>query len=159
MTYLTPNRISLDALLAEVQGPERGGTCVFLGTVRNGPEESGVTEIEYSAYEAMADGEVERMLAEARERWPVARVALRHRVGRVPAGEASIAIAAAAPHRAEAFAACRHVIEEVKKRLPIWKKEYHVDGTAIWVDPSGKPVPHPLALPEENNKGAERANV
>ncbi len=142
MTYLTPNRISLDALLAVVQSPECGGTCVFLGTVRNGPEEGGVTEIEYSAYEAMADAEIERMLAEARERWPDARIALRHRLGRVPVGEASIAIVAAAPHRAEAFAACRHVIEAVKRRLPIWKKEYRADGTAAWVDPSGKPVAH-----------------
>ena len=140
MAYLTPNRILLDALLAEVQSPERGGTCVFLGSVRNGPEESGVTEIEYSAYEAMAEAEIERMLGEARERWPDARVALRHRLGRVLVGEASIAIAAAAPHRAEAFAACRHIIEEVKRRLPMWKKEYHIDGTAAWVDPSGKPV-------------------
>jgi len=139
--YLTPNRISLDALLADVQGPECGGTCLFLGTVRNGPEEAGVTEIEYSAYDAMAEAEIERILADVRQRWPTARVALRHRVGRVPVGEASIAIAAAAPHRAEAFAACRHVIEEVKQRLPIWKKEYRVDGTTVWVDPSGKPVP------------------
>jgi molybdopterin synthase catalytic subunit len=142
VTYLTPNRISLDALLAVVQSPERGGTCVFLGSVRNGPDEGGVTEIEYSAYEAMADAEIERMLAEARERWPDARIALRHRLGRVPVGEASIAIVAAAPHRAEAFAACRHMIEAVKRRLPMWKKEYRADGTAAWVDPSGKPVAH-----------------
>lgn len=141
MSHLTRSAISIDALLTEVRGPELGGTCIFLGTVRNGPEEGGVTGIEYSAYDGMADAEIERILSEAREHWPVARVALRHRVGRVPAGEASIAIAVAAPHRAEAFAACRHVIEEVKKRLPIWKKEYRVDGTAVWVDPSGKPVP------------------
>jgi len=142
VTYLTQSAILLDHLLAEVRGPERGGTCVFLGSVRNGSEESGVTEIEYSAYDAMAEAELERILAETRERWPDARVALRHRLGRVPVGEASIAIVAAAPHRAEAFAACRHVIEAVKRRLPIWKKEYRADGTAEWVDPSGKPVAH-----------------
>jgi len=141
MHYLTNSPISLDDVLAEVRSPERGGTCVFLGTVRTG-EESAVTAIEYSAYEPMADAELERILGEVRERWPTARAALRHRLGRVPAGEASIAIAAAAPHRAEAFAACRHVIEEVKRRLPIWKKEYRVDGTASWVDPSGKAVAH-----------------
>ena len=115
---------------------------MFLGSVRNGPEESGVIEIEYSAYDAMADAEIERIVTEAQRQWPGVRVALRHRVGRVPVGEASIAIVAAAPHRAEAFAACRHVIEEVKRRLPIWKKEYRIDGTAAWVDPSGKPVAH-----------------
>jgi len=139
---LTREPLSVDALIREVAGPERGGTCVFLGTVRNGSEEGGVTAIEYSAYEPMADAELERILGEVRERWPTARAALRHRLGRVPAGEASIAIAAAAPHRAEAFAACRHVIEEVKRRLPVWKKEYRVDGTASWVDPSGKAVAH-----------------
>ena len=142
MNHLTPKPIALDDLLAEVQGPERGGTCVFMGTVRNGPEESGVTEIEYSAYDAMAEAEIERMLGETEAQWPGVRVGLRHRVGRVPVGEASIAIVAAAPHRSEAFAACRHVIEEVKRRLPMWKKEFRIDGTTAWVDPSGKPVAH-----------------
>jgi molybdopterin synthase catalytic subunit len=113
-----------------------------MGTVRNGPEESGVTEIEYSAYDAMADAEIDRMLTETEQQWPGVRVALRHRVGRVPVGEASIAIVAAAPHRADAFAACRHVIEEVKRRLPMWKKEFRIDGTTAWVDPSGKAVTH-----------------
>jgi len=103
-------------------------------------DEDDVTGIEYSAYEEMAIAEIERMLAEARAQWPEARVRLQHRLGLVPLGEASIAIAAAAPHRDEAFAACRYVIEEVKKRLPIWKKELHVDGSATWVDPSGKQI-------------------
>jgi len=127
---LVTQRLSVDALLAAVQGPERGGTCVFLGTVRS---EDDVTGIEYSAYDQMAIAEIERMLGEARERWPEARVALQHRVGLIPVGEASIAIAAAAPHRDAAFAACRYVIEEVKKRLPVWKKELRGDGRATWV--------------------------
>jgi len=135
MTHLVTQRLSVDALLAEVQGPERGGTCVFLGTVRS---EEDVTGIEYSAYDQMAIAEIERMLGEARERWPETLVALQHRLGLIPVGEASIAIAAAAPHRDAAFAACRYIIEEVKKRLPIWKKELHADGSATWVDPSGK---------------------
>ena len=88
----------------------------------------------------MAIGEIERILAEAHDRWPDARVTLQHRLGTIPAGEASIAIVAAAPHRDAAFGACRDVIEEVKQRLPIWKKEMHADGTATWVDPAGKPV-------------------
>ena len=144
MSYLTRSLISLDALLAEVSGAERGGTCVFLGTVRSGPEEQGVTAIEYSAYEEMVEAEFARLLADADARWPEARIAVRHRLGVIPAGEASIAIAAAAPHRADAFAACRFVIEEVKRRVPVWKKELHVDGTETWVDPSGHPTPHPL---------------
>jgi molybdopterin synthase catalytic subunit len=137
MTYLVRSPIDVESLLAEVQGPERGGTCVFLGTVRN---DDGVTAIEYSAYDAMALAEIERMLGEAQERWPDARVTLQHRLGLIPCGEASIAIAAAAPHRDDAFIACRHVIEEVKQRLPIWKKELRADGSATWVDPSGQQV-------------------
>lgn len=140
MEHLTRTPISIDRLLGEVSAPECGATCLFLGTVRSGPEEGGVTAIEYSAYEAMAEAEFEGILAEARSRWPAARLAVQHRLGAVPVGEASIAIAAAAPHRAAAFEACRYVIEEVKRRLPIWKKEFRVDGTAVWVDPSGRPV-------------------
>ncbi len=131
MTYLLHSAISVESLLAEVQGPERGGTCVFLGTVRSDDD---VTAIEYSAYDDMALAEITRMLDEAQVRWPDARVTLRHRLGLIPVGEASIAIAAAAPHRDEAFAACRYVIEEVKKRLPIWKKELRGDGSAKWVE-------------------------
>ena len=137
MDYLTRHSISVEALLGQLQGPERGGTCIFLGTVRH---DDGVTAIEYSAYDDMAVAEMTRMLDDARERWPDARVIVQHRLGLVPVGEASIAIVAAATHRDEAFAACRYVIEEVKKRLPIWKKEMHADGTSTWVDPSGKQI-------------------
>ena len=139
MDYLKRDAISVDPLLAEVSSVESSGVCVFLGTVRSSQGEQ-VTAIEYSAYPEMAEAELERIIGEARERWPGARLAVRHRVGVVPAGEASIAIAAAAPHRAEAFDACRYVIEEVKRRLPMWKKERHVDGTTVWVDPHGHPV-------------------
>jgi len=129
--HLTRDPLDIKDLLAEVQGPERGGTCVFLGTVRTDDD---VTAIDYSAYEPMASAEIERILAEAETQWPTARVMLQHRLGEIPVGEPSIAIAAAAPHREEAFAACRYVIEEVKKRLPIWKKELHADGSPTWVE-------------------------
>ncbi|MGH7521440.1 MAG: molybdenum cofactor biosynthesis protein MoaE [Gemmatimonadales bacterium] len=131
MMTLTRHPLDVRDLLAEVQGPERGGTCVFLGTVRTDDQ---VTAIDYSAYEPMAFEEIDRILGEARARWAEARVMLQHRLGEIPAGEASIAIAAAAPHRDEAFAACRYVIEEVKKRLPIWKKELSANGGATWVE-------------------------
>lgn len=88
--------------------------------------------IEYSAYEEMVVAECDRILGEVRERWPGGRVAICQRLGTVPAGEASIAIAAAMPHRAEAFAACRYLIEEVKRRLPVWKQEILDDGTRRW---------------------------
>lgn len=131
MMHLTRDPLDVADLLAEVQGPERGGTCVFLGTVRN---DADVTSIDYSAYEPMAFEEIERILSEAHERWPGSRVMLQHRLGILSVGEASIAIAAAAPHRDDAFAACRFVIEEVKKRLPIWKKELNANGNATWVE-------------------------
>ena len=137
--YLTRDPIDVRDLLGDVQGPERGGTCVFVGSVRS---DADVTGIDYSAYDTMAYGEIERILGEAMTQWPESRVTLRHRLGLIPVGEASIAIAAAAPHRDAAFAACRYVIEEVKKRLPVWKKEMHADGTSAWVDPSGKAVAH-----------------
>ena len=142
-TYLTRTPISLDRLLTEVAHGNCGGTCVFLGTVRNGPDEQGVTAIEYSAYEDMVDAEFGQLLADARGRWPEARIAVRHRLGTIPVGEASIAIVAAAPHRAHAFEACRYVIEGVKQRIPVWKKELRVDGTEVWVDPAGHPTAKP----------------
>ena len=141
MTYLTRDPIAIERLLTDAASPGLGGTCVFLGTVRNGADEHGVTGIEYSGYEEMVEAEFARIIAEVRERWPAARVAVRHRLGLVPVGAASIGIAVAAPHRAEAFAACRYIIEAVKQRVPVWKKELRDDGTAIWVDPSGHPVP------------------
>ncbi len=147
MSHLTRVRISVESLLGQVQSPERGGTCVFLGTVRSDDD---VIAIEYSAYDEMAEAEITRMLDEARERSPDVHVALQHRLGLIPVGEASIAIAAAAPHRDAAFAACRYVIEEVKKRLPIWKKELRADGSAMWVDPSG---PHPLTPSPHGGEG------
>lgn len=131
MSFLARSPLDAGALLRDVSAPERGGTALFLGTVR--ADEGDVTGIEYSAYEAMADAELDRIVAEALRRWPDARVAVRHRLGLVPAGEASIAIAAAAPHRAAAFDACRYVIEEVKRRLPVWKRELHRNGSAAWV--------------------------
>ena len=139
-TYVTRETLSVDALLAQVTSPACGGTCVFLGTVRDGPDEHGVTAIEYSAYEEMVEAEFGRLLADAGTRWPDARIAVRHRLGRIAAGEASIAIAAAAPHRAQAFEACRFVIEEVKRRIPVWKKELRLDGSEVWVDSSGSPL-------------------
>jgi molybdopterin synthase catalytic subunit len=140
MSVLTRDPVSLDHLLAEVTSPACGGTCAFLGTVRSGPEEHGVTGIEYSGYEQMVEAEFARILAEVRERWPAVRPRVRHRLGLVPRGEASIGIVAAAPHRAQAFEACRYIIDAVKQRVPIWKRELREDGTAVWVAPSGRPT-------------------
>lgn len=135
--YLTREAIEPAALLATVGQAGLGGAVLFLGTTRRSPEDGPVAAIEYSAYEEMVVAEFDRILEEARSRWPCGRLAACHRLGTVPAGEASIAIAAAMPHRAEAFAACRYVIEEAKRRLPVWKQEILDDGTRRWRANSG----------------------
>ena len=132
--WLTDRPIDVGRLLAEVASAGRGGTVLFLGTVRRSDEDGDIAALEYSAYEAMAEAELGRIVAEAAARWPAARVALRHRVGLVALGEASVAIVTAAPHRAEAYAASRFVIEETKRRAPIWKKERLVSGQSRWVE-------------------------
>lgn len=131
---LTREPLDVAALSASVAGEGLGGTAAFIGTVRRSAEDGDVVGIEYSAYEAMAEAEFARILSEAAQRWETARVAVRHRLGRVPTGEASVVVVAAAPHRAEAFAACRFVIDETKRRVPIWKKEHLSSGQARWVE-------------------------
>jgi len=130
--YLVREPIDTAALVDAVSGPLLGGTVLFSGTVRAGPDDGPVIAIEYSAYDQMAEAECARIEAEVVERWPGVSLAFRHRLGRVRIGEASIGIAVAAPHRAEAFEVCRHVIDEVKVRLPIWKREFLDDGETRW---------------------------
>ena len=132
MEYLVRSPIDLAALLSRVAAPGLGGTVLFTGSVRHSAEDGPVVSIEYSAYEEMAGAEFERILEEAALQWPDARLAGQHRIGVVPAGEPSIAIVAAAPHREDAFAACRFVIEAAKQRLPVWKKERFEDGSVKW---------------------------
>lgn len=135
MPYLTRSPIEISSLVERVSSPAHGGHATFVGTVRNEHAGREVVELEYSAYEPMAEAVCEAIVAEARRRWPV-EVALRHRLGPLAIGEVAVAVAAGAAHREEAFAACRFVIEEVKRRVPIWKRERHPDGTETWVDPT-----------------------
>jgi molybdopterin synthase catalytic subunit len=95
---------------------------VFLGTVRSENEGRAVSHLEYEAYAPMAEKEMRRIGEEIRERWPVAAVAMRHRIGRLEVGETAVIIAVSAPHRAEAFAACQYAIDRLKEVVPIWKK-------------------------------------
>ena len=110
---------------------------MFLGTVRRSEEDGPVEVIEYSAYEEMAEAEFGRIVAEAEGRWPAAGFAVRHRLGEVRTGEGSIAVVAAAPHRAEAFEAGGWVVEEAKRRLPVWKRVRFEDGTSQWGERAG----------------------
>ena len=135
--YLTTEAIDLTALLALVQSPSRGGVACFIGAVRDHASGRAVTRLDYSAYGAMAETECARIVAEAESRWPCA-VALRHRIGTLAIGDTAVAITAAAAHRDEAFAACRYVIEEVKRRVPIWKREVFADGSVEWVGAGGE---------------------
>ena len=135
MGFVTDRPIELTPLVVQVQAPDRGGVASFLGLVRDRHEGRGVLRLDYSAYGPMAEAECGRIVAEAEARWQVA-VALRHRVGTLQVGDVAVAVAAAGGHRDEAFAACRYVIEEVKRRVPIWKREYYADGTVGWVDPT-----------------------
>ena len=132
MRYCTREPIDVGRLMAAVADGERGGTVAFVGSVRGTTDDGPVTAIDYSGYEEMLAEELGRIIEEARERWPDAEFTAQHRLGRVPLGEPSIAVVAAAPHRDEAFAACRQVIEEAKRRLPVWKKELFEDGAARW---------------------------
>lgn len=132
MGFLTSSPIDLSQLLGLVQSPERGGTACFLGTVRNHHGGREVSGLDYSAYEPMVEAECARIVAEAESRWQVA-VALRHRIGHLEIGDAAVAVVAASAHRDEAFLACRHVIEELKRRVPIWKREEYADGSVEWV--------------------------
>jgi molybdopterin synthase catalytic subunit len=124
------------ALLAEVASDASGATSLFLGTVRDVNEMRQVTGIEYSAYDTMALRQMQRIVEEARERFEGSRVALEHRLGELALGEISIAIAVSHARRAPAMDAARYVIEEVKRRVPIWKLEHYADGTREWVDPT-----------------------
>jgi molybdopterin synthase catalytic subunit len=137
MGFLVNDPVDAAALLAQVQSPDRGGTACFLGTVRNHHGGRKVTRLEYSAYGPMVEAECQRIVAEAQSRWDVA-IALQHRIGELAIGDTAVAIAAAGAHRDEAFLACRYVIEEVKRRLPIWKREVYADGSVEWVGAGGE---------------------
>jgi molybdopterin synthase catalytic subunit len=123
---------SLDACLAAVSGAGMGGIVTFTGTVRAKSQGREVVRLEYEAYAAMAEKVFASLCGEIEAEWPGVRVAVEHRVGVLAVGDVAVAIAAAAPHRAEAFLACQAMIDRLKARAPIWKKEFSPDG-AVWV--------------------------
>lgn len=128
--------IDLAALFAEVRAREYGAISSFLGTVRDLNDGREVSAIEYSAYAPMAQLELERILDEAEERFGVDAVVVEHRTGHLEPGDVSVAIVVAHQHRAPALDCTRYVIEELKKRVPIWKMEHYKDGTREWLDPT-----------------------
>lgn len=130
---LVDRAIDAAALLAEVADHATGATLLFLGTVREVNDGRAVTGMEYSAYRGMAERELADIAREAAETFGSDRIAIEHRLGTLELGEASVAIAVAHSHRGQAYDASRYVIEQLKKRVPIWKLEHYVDGTREWV--------------------------
>jgi molybdopterin synthase catalytic subunit len=132
MFRITRTPIVLDRLLGAVRDPGAGAVVVFLGTTRNRNAGRRVVRLEYEAYERMALAEMRRLAAQAKRRWRLRRVAMAHRIGLVPVGQASVAIVVSAGHRAEGFAACRWLIDRLKEIVPIWKRE-HFRGGRVWI--------------------------
>ena len=133
---IVSREITPAALIAEVQSVEFGAISLFVGTVRDTNDGRNVTAIDYSAYTEMAESELEKIIAEAQDRFGVTALVVEHRVGALALGDVSVAIAAAHAHRGPALESTRFVIEEIKKRVPIWKREHYIDGRREWVDPT-----------------------
>ena len=136
MIKIVSEKISRESVFGSVASPECGAMAVFEGVVRRESEGKQVTHLFYEAYAPMAEKEIEKICKRALNRWPVARISVVHRTGRLEIGDTAVLIAVGSPHRSEAFDACRFVIDEIKKSVPIWKKEHFSDGE-IWVEEGG----------------------
>lgn len=136
-TAIVDAPLDVSALIAEVAADRNGATIVFLGTVRDVNDGRPVTGMEYTAYRGMAERELATIVSEAVAEFGTDDIVVEHRVGALGLGEASVAIVVAHPHRGAAYEASRYVIEQLKRRVPIWKLEHYVDGTREWVDPTG----------------------
>lgn len=135
MIQITREMIDYTALTEAVRDTHHGAVVLFLGTVRDLTGDQRTLRLEYEAYQEMAERELQAIAAQVRQRWPGAKLAIVHRLGTLEAGEVSVAVAVSTPHRAEAFAACRYVIDAVKASVPIWKREIGPDGRGEWVHP------------------------
>lgn len=144
-TRLQREPIEAGALVAQVKEGEAGAVAVFDGIVRDNTRGRRTLYLDYEAYEAMALGQMRRLVRDAQQRFGVRRIALAHRLGRLQVGETSVLIAVASAHRAQAFEACRWLIDTLKKTVPIWKKEWFEDG-AVWAD--GEPFPAEISVPK-----------
>jgi molybdopterin synthase catalytic subunit len=138
---VTDKPINLQELVDFVTDPEAGAIATFVGTTRNNNEGRKVIALDYDAYPEMAEKELVRLGDEAKRKWPICRMAILHRVGPVQITEPSVIIAVSAAHREAAFAACRFAIEEIKRAVPIWKKEVY-EGGEVWIGTqTGEPLP------------------
>jgi molybdopterin synthase catalytic subunit len=126
--------LSIDEVVAAVRHPSAGGIAIFLGVVRDHHAGKPVARLDYEAYAELAQKEMARILDELERTSPNTRVAAVHRVGELAIGDTAVVIAASAAHREEAFALCRAAIDRIKESVPIWKKEWAPDGSALWVN-------------------------
>jgi len=125
---LSDEPLSLDRVVDEVRDNRAGAIATFTGTTRNRSRDRDVQYLDYEAYEGMAEGLMTEIAAELTERYEICGIAIHHRIGRVQIGETSVVIAVSAPHRADALAACKDAIDELKQRVPLWKKEVYAGG-------------------------------
>ncbi len=140
MFCVTQKAINLQELVEYVTDPEAGAIATFIGTTRNNNEGRKVISLDYEAYPEMAEKELARLGEEAKIKWNIQRMAIVHRIGPVQITEPSVIIAVSAAHRSDAFEACRFAIEEIKKSIPIWKKEIF-EGGEVWIgSQSGEPL-------------------
>ena len=137
-TAIVTEPIDTAAILREVDSPAHGASILFVGTVREENDGRAVQGMDYSAYTAMAEREMAAIAGETAARFSGSFVVIVHRIGELAIGEASVAIATSHAHRDEAYGASRYAIEQLKARVPIWKREHYVDGTREWVDPTRK---------------------
>jgi molybdopterin synthase catalytic subunit len=133
LVRVTSDPISADAALGFVADPGAGGTCVFLGTVRDHSQAGDVEGLSYEAWDELALRRLGEIAGEAFAKWSIRKMAILHRTGDLAVGEPSVVVAVSAEHRAEAFEACRHGIERLKEDVPIWKKEHLEAGESHWV--------------------------
>jgi molybdopterin synthase catalytic subunit len=132
MIKITEKPIDIQKVIGAVSSLGAGAVNVFIGTVRSTAHGKNVVWLEYEAYESMAVSEIRKIIEEASQRWPLLGTAVSHRIGTLKPGEVSVAIAVSSPHRKDSFEACQFIIDSVKEKVPIWKKEIFEDGEE-WV--------------------------
>jgi molybdopterin synthase catalytic subunit len=147
-TAIVTSPIDSAAVLQEAGAVHNGAAVLFVGTVRDTNDGAAVSGLDYTAYAGMAETELAAIAGEAAERWGSRDIVVEHRIGELSLGEVSVAIAVAHPHRGEAYEASRYIIEQLKQRLPIWKRERYLDGRSEWVQNAGAKAANDGAAPE-----------
>ncbi len=152
MFHLSAEPINAEPLKQLLANPQAGALTTFEGWVRNHNEGLAVKQLEYESYEALAKSEAEKIISEAKEKFAIVDASCVHRVGSLAIGELAVWVGVTAHHRGPAFDACQYIIDEIKSRVPIWKKEHYVDGNSGWVNcyhthdshpvGAGSPRPH-----------------